>query len=61
MKLDAINLGLIFVGLILILVAAYVYLYGGGSESDRFFSVGILLIIAIVLFITPVFIRKEKK
>jgi len=60
MKLDAINLGLIFVGLILILVAAYVYLYGG-SESDRFFSVGILLIIAIVLFIIPAFIREKKK
>jgi|GEM_PF-4774504 len=60
MKLDAINLGSIFVGLILILVAAYVFIYGG-SESDRFFGGGIVLIVAIVLFIIPAFIRKEKK
>jgi len=60
MKLDAINLGSIFVGLILILVAAYVFIYGG-SESDRFFGGGIVLIIGIVLFIIPAFIRKNKK
>jgi multisubunit Na+/H+ antiporter MnhB subunit len=60
MKLGVINLGAIFVGLILALVAAYLFIYGG-SESDRFFAGGIVLIVAIVLFIIPAINRKEKK
>ncbi|MBA7529421.1 hypothetical protein ES705_21619 [subsurface metagenome] len=60
MKLGVINLGAIFVGLILALVAAYLFIYGG-SESGRFFGGGIVLIVAIVLFIIPAVNRKEKK
>ena len=60
MELKDINLGLLFVGLILILVSLYRFIFED-SESTKFFGGGAVLIVAIVLFIIPAFIMKKKK
>jgi len=61
MKLKNIDFGLIFVGAILAIVAIYI-LITVESDSGRIFGGGIVLAIAIILFIIPAFKkRKEEK